>query len=72
MKCPLCGKPNDADWPLRMPDGSIQVGGCQMCWEEQMCWEKQCSEAWWEMVEWLGESPKSTPAVAGVRGDARC
>ena len=47
MKCPLCGKPSDADWPLRMPDGSVQDGGCQMCWE------KQCSEAWWEMVAYL-------------------
>ena len=62
MRCPLCHESTDADWPLRMPDGSIAGGGCQMCWE------KQCSEAWWEMVGCLGDSPKSTPAMAGVQG----
>jgi hypothetical protein len=58
MRCPLCGKPSDADWPLRMPDGSIRDGGCQMCWE------KQCSQEWWEMVAYLTDSPGGTPASA--------
>ena len=58
MTCPLCGKPSDADWPLRMADGGIRDGGCQMCWE------KQCSEAWWETLAYLTASPESTPAVA--------
>jgi len=64
MTCPLCNRPSDADWPLRMPDGSIRDGGCQECWE------KQTSEEWWEMVASLSHRPKSTPAVAGVQEDA--
>jgi hypothetical protein len=61
MRCPLCHDPSDADWPLRMAVGSIEEGGCQMCWE------KQRSEAWWEAVCGPTESPKSTPAMAGVQ-----
>jgi len=57
MMCPLCGETSDADWPLRMPDGSIRDGGCQMCWE------KQCSEEWWEMVAYLTAGPESPPAL---------
>jgi hypothetical protein len=44
MRCPLCKRPSDADWPLAMPDGSIQGGGCQECWE------KQTADEWWQMV----------------------
>ena len=58
MRCPLCGEPSDADWPLRMPDGSIRDGGCQMCWE------KQADEAWWEMVAGLESIAAATLAVA--------
>jgi len=58
MRCPWCGEPSDADWPLRMPDGSVQDGGCQMCWE------KQCSEAWWGMAMRLAAGPESALALA--------
>ena len=32
-KCPVCGKPNNDDWPLCI-DGTIEEGGCQICWEQ--------------------------------------
>ncbi len=41
--CPLCGKLNEEDWPLRI-NGEVEMGGCQDCWE------KQCDEEWWKMV----------------------
>jgi hypothetical protein len=58
MRCPLCGEPSDADWPLRMPDGSIRDGGCQMCWE------KQADEAWWEMLAGLSDGRTNLSSAA--------
>lgn len=41
--CPRCGKLNYDNWLLEMPDGTIQSGGCQECWE------KEAAEKWWEL-----------------------
>jgi len=41
--CPLCGTPNNDDWPIEVA-GEIVQGGCQECWD------KQSDAAWWKMV----------------------
>ena len=43
MKCPICGKENDYDWPVYV-NGTIHDGGCQECWEQQSDAE------WWKTV----------------------
>lgn len=48
--CPRCGELSDADWPLTMPDGSVQDGGCQLCWE------RECGETWWALVSAIEEA----------------
>jgi RNA polymerase subunit RPABC4/transcription elongation factor Spt4 len=44
--CPVCGVENQDNWPLKV-DGYIKYGGCQICWEAQ------CSEDWWNAVEFV-------------------
>lgn len=53
MKCPVCKKENDDNWPIEVKteDGMFEImdGGCQDCWEEQ------CDKTWWEEVLLMGE-----------------
>lgn len=60
MKCPLCGRRNQENWPLRMPDETIREGGCQDCWE------RQADEEWWKVVSAMAMPPGPVyPDAAG-------
>ena len=41
--CPRCGTSNCDNWPLMMGD-TVQMGGCQDCWEAE------CDAEWWRAM----------------------
>ena len=43
MKCPICKKENNDDWPIEV-NGLIYDGGCQDCWETHS------DKKWWDAV----------------------
>ena len=45
MRCPICGRPNQDDWPVTDSRGVVVHGGCQNCWEDQV------DAAWWDMTQ---------------------
>lgn len=36
MRCPICGRPNQDDWPVTDSRGVVVHGGCQRCWEDEV------------------------------------
>ena len=44
--CILCGGDTEQDgfWPVELPNGTIDAGGCLGCFE------RQSAELWWDMV----------------------
>ena len=49
MTCPVCGRENTDDWPLKV-EQQVMEGGCQECWEAYSDHE------WWEYGRQLAEA----------------